>query len=120
MEGAGAAYRMILEAYWKDDRDTLRDLCDDDSYEAFVEAITARAARGETLDNRLIGIDSAKITAVEMSRGEARITVRYPADISATTPAAASKLNAGSLSNTEQHDEHRPFRRHSARNNHNT
>src|SRR3546814_12451502 len=76
MEGAGAAYRMILEAYWKDDRDTLRDLCDDDSYEAFVEEITARAARGETLDKRLLGIDSAKITEVEMSRGEERINVQ--------------------------------------------
>src|SRR3546814_2171556 len=85
MEGAGAAYRMILEAYWKGDRDTLRDLCDDDSYDAFVEAITAREARGETLENRLIRIDSAKITAIETSRGEARITVRYHADISAIT-----------------------------------
>ena len=74
MEGAEAAYRMILEAYWKGDRDTLRDLCDDDSYDAYVEAIAAREARGETLDNRLIGIDSAKITAVEMNRGEARVT----------------------------------------------
>ena len=81
MEGAEAAYRMILEAYWKGDRDTLRDLCDDDSYDAFAEAIAAREARGETLDNRLVGIDSAKITAVELNRGEARVTVRYHADI---------------------------------------
>lgn len=111
MEGAEAAYRMILEAYWKGDRDTLRDLCDDDSYEAFVEAITARAARGETLDNRLIGIDSAKITAVEMSRGEARITVRYHADISAITRDADGKLIAGSMSDAAQADDLWTFRR---------
>src|SRR3546814_18752244 len=104
MEGAGAAYRMILEAYWKDDRDTLRDLCDDDSYEAFVEAITARAARGETLDNRLIGIDSAKITAVAMRRGEARITVRYHAEISAFTPDADCQLSAGTIEDEETAD----------------
>src|SRR3546814_5074814 len=85
MEGAEAAYRMILEAYRAGDRDALRDLCDDDSYQAFADAITAREASGERLDNRLVGIDSTKIVAVEVSRSEARITVRYQADISAVT-----------------------------------
>ena len=111
MEGAEAAYRMILEAYWKGDRDTLRDLCDDDSYEAFADAITAREARGETLDNRLIGIDSAKITAVEMSRGEARISVRYHADISAVTRDAEGRMIAGSMSDASQTDDLWTFRR---------
>ncbi|KGB52595.1 Import inner membrane translocase, subunit Tim44 precursor [Sphingopyxis sp. LC81] len=111
MEGAEAAYRMILEAYWKGDRDTLRDLCDDDSYEAFADAIAARESRGETLDNRLMGIDSAKITAVELNRGEARVTVRYHADISAVTRDADGKLIAGSMSDASQTDDLWTFRR---------
>ena len=111
MEGAEAAYRMILEAYWKGDRDTLRDLCDDDSYEAFADAIAARESRGETLDNRLIGIDSAKITAVELNRSEARVTVRYRADISAITRDADGKLIAGSMSDASQTDDLWTFRR---------
>ncbi|MGQ3102316.1 MAG: Tim44/TimA family putative adaptor protein [Sphingopyxis solisilvae] len=111
MEGAEAAYRMILEAYWSGDREALRDLCDDDSYEAFVEAIDAREARGETLDNRLVGIDSAKITAVEMDRKEARITVRYQADISAITRDADGKLIAGSMSDASRTDDLWTFRR---------
>ena len=121
MEGAEAAYRMILEAYWKGDRDTLRDLCDDDSYEAFADAIAARESRGETLDNRLMGIDSAKITAVELNRGEARVTVRYHADISAVTRDADGsggcilqsdgKLIAASMSDASQTDDLWTFRR---------
>jgi len=111
MEGAEAAYRMILEAYWKGDRDTLRDLCDDDSYDAFAEAIAARETRGETLDNRLVRIDSAKITAVELNRGEARVTVRYHADISAVTRDADGKLIAGSMSDASQTDDLWTFRR---------
>ncbi len=55
-----------------------------------------REARGEKLDNRLIRIDSAKITAVDVGRTEARITVRYQADISAITRDADGKLIAGS------------------------
>ncbi len=111
MEGAEAAYRMILEAYWKGDRDTLRDLCDDDSYEAFADAIAARDARGETLDNRLMVVDSAKITAVELNSSEARITVRYRADISAVTRDADGKLIAGSMSDATQTDDLWTFRR---------
>jgi predicted lipid-binding transport protein (Tim44 family) len=111
MEGAEAAYRMILEAFWTGDRDTLRDLCDDDSYAAFVAAIEARAERGETLDNRLVGIDSAKIVAVEVGRKEARITVRYQADISAVTRDADGKVIAGSMSDAAQTDDLWTFRR---------
>lgn len=111
MEGAEAAYRMILEAYWSGDRDTLRDLCDDDSYQAFADAIDAREARGERLDNRLVGIDSAKITAVAVDRGEARITVRYQADISAVTRDAEDRMIAGSMSDAAQTDDLWTFRR---------
>lgn len=111
MEGAEAAYRMISEAYWTGDRDTLRDLCDDDSYEAFVEAIEARDARGEKLANRLVGIDAAKITAVDLDRNEARITVRYQADISAVTRDADGKMIAGSMSDASHTDDLWTFRR---------
>ena len=111
MEGAEAAYRMILDAFWAGDRDTLRDLCDDDSYAAFVAAIEAREARGEKLDNRLVGIDSARIVAVEVGRGDARITVRYQADISAVTRDADGKLIAGSMSDAAQTDDLWTFRR---------
>ena len=98
IDGAQAAYRMILEAYWAGDRDTLRDLCDDDSYQAFADAIDAREARGEKLDNRLVGIETTKITEVEVGRSDARITVRFQADISAVTRDAEGKVIAGSLS----------------------
>lgn len=111
MEGAEAAYRMILEAFWAGDRDVLRDLCDDDSYAAFVDAIEAREARGERLENRLMSVDSAKITAVEVGRAEARITVHYRADISAVTRDAEGKMIAGSMSDAAQTDDMWTFRR---------
>ena len=111
MEGAQAAYRMILEAFWAGDRETLRDLCDEDSYQGFVAAIEAREARGEILENRLISIDTAKITAVEISRREARITVRFQADISAVTRDADGKMIAGSMSDAAQTDDLWTFRR---------
>ena len=69
LEGAQAAYRMTLEAFWKGDADTLADLAEDDVRTAFVEAIAAREAAGETLDNRLVTIERADIAAI--TRNEA-------------------------------------------------
>ncbi len=95
--GAKAAYRMILEAYWKGDRETLQGLCDADSYAAFAEAIDAREARGESLDNRLVTIDKATIVSASLNRGTARITVRFDADIAAITRDKDGRIVAGSM-----------------------
>ncbi len=61
IEGGKSAYKLVLEAYWKGDKDTLNFLCDDDVYESFAEAIDGRIERGETLENRLVRIDEARI-----------------------------------------------------------
>lgn len=105
IDGAKAAYRMILEAYWSGDRATLRSLTDDDTYAAFVEAIEDREARGETLDNRLVTIDHVIIKDADLHRGLARLTVRIDADIAAVTRDADGNVLAGSLTDAvETHD----------------
>jgi predicted lipid-binding transport protein (Tim44 family) len=111
MGGAEAAYRMILEAYWSGDHATLRDLCDDDSYEGFVAAIADRESRGEVLENRLIGVDSAKISRVDIVGNEARVTVHYQADISGVTRDSDGQLIAGSMSDASQTNDLWTFRR---------
>lgn len=97
LNGSKAAYRMILEAYWSGDRDALKELCDDDSYAAFDTAITARESRGETLQNRLVTIDKATIIDADFSKGQARVTVRFDADIAAVTRNAEGVVVAGSM-----------------------
>ena len=85
LEGAQAAYRMVLEAFWKGDEDALADLAVDDVRAAFVEAIEARREAGEVLDNRLVSIERALIADATLTGREARITVRFDADIAAVT-----------------------------------
>src|SRR5690606_14032243 len=46
LEGAKGAYAMVLEAFWKGDRETLRELCDEDVYAGFDAAIAAREEAG--------------------------------------------------------------------------
>src|SRR5688500_16957080 len=49
LEGAQAAYRMILEAFWKGDREELRHLAGEQVLASFEEAIAAREAAGHRL-----------------------------------------------------------------------
>jgi predicted lipid-binding transport protein (Tim44 family) len=97
VEGAKGAYAMVLEAFWTGDRETLKELCDEDVYAGFDAAIAAREAAGETLDNRLVRIEDAKIDAAELVGKTARVTVRFQADIAAVTRDKDGTVIAGSL-----------------------
>lgn len=97
LEGARGAYRMILEAFWKGDRETLRDLCDDDVYAGFSAAIDAREAAGETLENSLIRIEEVRIHSASLDGRMARIALLFIADIAAVTRDREGNLIAGSL-----------------------
>ena len=97
VDGARSAYRMTLEAYWSGDKAELRNLCDDDVYQGFAEAIDAREAAGETLANRLIRIEDSAITAASLEGSTARVTIRFRSDIAALTRNAEGTVIAGSL-----------------------
>ncbi|WP_085219333.1 Tim44/TimA family putative adaptor protein [Allosphingosinicella indica] len=105
LEGAQAAYRMILEAFWKGDREELRALVADDVRESFEAAITQREADGHVLNNRLVAIERAVIERAELVGHDARVTVRFDADIAAVTRDKDGGVVAGSLTDAvETHD----------------
>ena len=98
IEGAQAAYRMTLEAFWKGDREELAFLANDSVRGAFEEAIDARDAAGETVDNRLVAIERATIEDAKLSGKVAEIEVRFDAYIAAVTRSREGEVIAGSLS----------------------
>jgi predicted lipid-binding transport protein (Tim44 family) len=105
VEGAQAAYRMVLEAFWKGDEAALAELVEPDVAKAFGEAIAARTSAGHVLDNRLVSIERALITDASVDHGVARITLRFDADIAAVTRDAEGKVVAGSMTDAvETHD----------------
>lgn len=105
VDGAKAAYRMILEAFWKGDRETLGWLTEPQVRDAFIAAIDAREAAGEVLDNRLVSIERALVSEATLEGRVARITVRFDADIAAVTRDREGNVVAGSLSDAvETHD----------------
>jgi predicted lipid-binding transport protein (Tim44 family) len=97
LAGAKGAYAMILEAFWRGDKDELGQLCDADVYEGFATAIDARVSAGETIDARLIRIDETRIVGASIEGSTARIVVRFLADVSSVTRDAEGQVIAGSL-----------------------
>jgi len=102
LEGAKAAYRLILEAFWKGDLETIRGHVDPHVYETFAGAVEQRKNDGLTLDNRLVTIDQAVISEASVERSVAILTVRFEADIAAVTRNAEGQVVAGSLSDAVQ------------------
>jgi predicted lipid-binding transport protein (Tim44 family) len=111
LEGAQAAYRMILEAFWKGDLAALRPHVDDNVYETFASAVKQRESDNLTLDNRLVVIEQALIAAANVDRSMADVTVRFEADIAAVTRNAEGQVVAGSLSDAVQTRDLWTFRR---------
>jgi predicted lipid-binding transport protein (Tim44 family) len=98
VEGAQAAYRMILEAFWRGDREELRSLAGPDVFASFEAAIAEREAAGHRLDNRLVQIERAMIDDARLVGRTAEIDVRFDADIAAVTRDADGNVIAGTLS----------------------
>lgn len=116
LEGSKAAYRLILEAFWKGDLDTLRPHVDDHVFETFAAAAKQREKDGLTLENRLVTIDQSVIAEASAERKQAVVTVRFEADIAAVTRNAEGQVVAGSLSDAVQTRDLWTFRRDLASN----
>lgn len=105
IDGAKSAYKMILEAYWKGDEETLNWLVDDEVRAEFAGAIAARKEAGQVLDNRLVAIERALITEASVEGKVARIAVRFDADIAAITRDLDGNVTAGTMTDAvETHD----------------
>ena len=111
LDGSKAAYRMILEAFWKGDLEAMRPFVDAHVFQSFADAVEQRTKDGLVLDNRLVAIEQAVIASSELDRSVALVTVRFEADIAAVTRNAAGDVVAGSLSDAVQTRDRWTFRR---------
>lgn len=83
MDGARAAYEMLLMAYETGDKATLRDFLDEEVYGLFEASIDERQAKNLNVDVRFVGIRTAEpiAAAFDVETQKAEITVKYAAEI---------------------------------------
>ncbi|MWV27051.1 Tim44/TimA family putative adaptor protein [Erythrobacter sp. GH3-10] len=97
LEGARGAYEVVLEAFWRGDKEELQALCDDDVYESFAAVIDEREEAGITMDNRLIRIEDVTVHSAELDGKIARIALRFVSDIASVSRNKEGAVVAGSL-----------------------
>jgi predicted lipid-binding transport protein (Tim44 family) len=85
LEGAKSAYEMIVTAFATGDRKTLKMLLEKDVYDGFERAIAEREAAGRKVDFTFVGLPKVEIAEAELDRRDARIAMRFNAEIVSAT-----------------------------------
>lgn len=96
VQGAKAAYEMIVVAFARGDRKTLKDLLAKDVYEGFAGAIGDRENRGETSETTFVSIDKADLADARMVGRSAQVTVSFTSKLITVTRDRAGAVVDGS------------------------
>ena len=80
LEGARAAFDMIVAAFAEGDKAKLRPLLSDEVYQPFSTAIDDRNAAHETLESRILALKHLDIVAAELAGRIARVTLKIVSD----------------------------------------
>ncbi len=101
LEGAQAAFGMIIDAFARGDRETLRPLLAEDVYGDFESAISQREEADETLETTIHTLQSAEITDAELEGNMARLTVTFVSDQTNVLKDSRGHITEGDPSTTE-------------------
>lgn len=95
LQGARAAYEMIVMAFADGDKKALKNLLSREVYEGFVTAIEDREKRGETIESTFVGIDKAEIVEAAMKGSTAQVTVKIHSQLISATRDKAGEVVDG-------------------------
>ena len=79
IEGARRAYEIIVSAFAKGDRETLRPLLSTETYDVFAQEISKREQSGDTLETAVVAIDVATVSAARILAQRVEVTVKFEA-----------------------------------------
>jgi predicted lipid-binding transport protein (Tim44 family) len=95
LQGAKAAYEIIVTAFAEGNRRTLKDLLSPEVYEGFSSAIAERENRGEQIDQSFVGIKSADLVEAELKGGIAQLTIKFVSELISATRDKAGGVVGG-------------------------
>jgi predicted lipid-binding transport protein (Tim44 family) len=102
ISGAKKAFEIIINAFSKGDKETLKELLSNNAYTEFVQDIDSRKAKGTTVESFLVKIDSTDIIDAKLNGNMAEITVKYISDQINIIKNEKNEVIAGNPSRTEK------------------
>jgi predicted lipid-binding transport protein (Tim44 family) len=95
VQGAKAAYEIIVTAFAEGNRRTLKNLLNPEVYDGFNGAIADRERRGEQIDQSFVGIKSADLVEAELKAGTGQVTVKFVSELISATRDRAGVVISG-------------------------
>ncbi len=80
LQGARAAFEMIVNSFAASDNKALRPLLANDVFDDFTGAMTEREAAKQTLETTLVGITDAEIIEAELQGRTAFVSIKFVSD----------------------------------------
>ena len=109
--GARQAYQMIVSAFARGDRDTLRTLLTDRVMAAYETSISDREASGQTVRTEIERIKRAEIVEALFNDTRAKVRVAFSAELASETRDAEGAVVQGDLTTLKTVDEIWSFER---------
>ncbi|MEG9860934.1 MAG: Tim44/TimA family putative adaptor protein [Parvularculales bacterium] len=81
LSGAQAAHELIVNAFPRGDRETLRGLLSAQVFESFDSIITQREERVESVEYSFVGLKSADIVKAVIIQEKAQVTVKFVSEM---------------------------------------
>ncbi|WP_341760261.1 Tim44/TimA family putative adaptor protein [Candidatus Endowatersipora endosymbiont of Watersipora subatra] len=97
VEGAKKAYELIVMSFANGNKKKLEGLLSSEVFENFETVINDRASRGERVQSSFVRIESARITAAELLKDEAQISLEFVSQIISATLNEREEIIEGSL-----------------------
>ncbi len=95
LDGAKLAYEMVVGAFAKGDKATLKSLLSADVFDGFSKAIDARQKAGEKLEFQFVGFEKAEFDSVSLNGKRASITLKFVSELIQATYDKAGVLIDG-------------------------
>jgi predicted lipid-binding transport protein (Tim44 family) len=111
LEGARTAFEMIVTAFAIADKAALRPLLSDEVFQQFATAIDERAAAKETLETRILRLDSADMVEAELLGRNAQVTVKLTSQQINVTRAMDGSIVDGDPEHPTEKTDHWTFAR---------
>lgn len=102
LDGAKAAYEMIVTAFANGDKEALRPLLSREVFSDFAGVIDERTKRGETVESTFVGLRGAEIVETQVNGRIVEVTVKFESELISVTKDAQGHVIAGHANAVDQ------------------
>jgi predicted lipid-binding transport protein (Tim44 family) len=92
LDGAVTAFEMIIEAFARGDKNTLKPLLSSSVFKSFVGAIQEREEAQQTVETKVVHLKEPEVLSIEVKGKQERITLKFVSEQITVTKDAEGKI----------------------------